>query len=661
MTYTIPGFTAGAPFVVRMHFAELYWGAGGNSGGAGSRKFNVAINGTNVLTNLDVYAKAGGADKGLVIDTPAKADANGVFTIALSNGAADNAMLSAIQIVSPSAAPSATQAPATGSQSLNIGGGQVGVFAADALPNGGSNGTMTTTAAAINVSAANAAPQAIYQSQRFGAFQRSITGLKPGSLYTVRLHFAELYFGDGRAGTGQRMFNVAINGAGVLSNFDVYATAGSAYKAVVRDFQSTADGNGAITVALTNGAADNPMLNGLEVIAGSVAPVAVASEMPRQSDGFVDSVGINVHLSEFGTFYGNNFSGVLSLLQGAHIRHIRDGSGGSNASLCNEDRTLAANGIYVDVIAPASQSDFQMWMNCVGSAAELIEGLNEWDLSNNPNWVADLRANQQALAQQYTSIPHVSPALTSEAAYTAVGSLANLVSFGSTHVYFAGRNPGTSGWGASDQFGTYGSLSWNLGMSAQVSGSHPIFINESGYSDQSDQYALPAVTKARYMTRLLLNDWNGLAARTYIYELIDESGPPFSHYGITDASGNPKPSYTAVGNLLGHLRDPGGTFSPVALNYNLIASTSVAHTLLEKRNGTYELIIWNEVAEWNPDTSSAIATAPQVVQLQFAKVPAALQQSTFNDSGAMNSTSLTSSNTIYVSLGAWPTIIDITP
>ena len=258
--------------------------------------------------------------------------------------------------------------------------------------------------------------------------------------------------------------------------------------------------------------------------------------------------------------------------------------------------TLAANGIYVDVIASASQSDFQTWMNCVGSAAELIEGLNERDLSNDSNWVADLQANQQGLAQQYTSIPHVSPALTSEAAYTAVGSLANFVSFGNAHVYFAGRNPGTSGWGASDQFGTYGSLSWNLGMSAQVSGSHPMLVTESGYSDQSDQYALPAVTKARYMTRLLLDNWNGGAARTYIYELIDESGPPFSHYGITDASGNPKSAYTAVANLLGHLNDPGGTFSPAALSYNFIASTSVAHTLLEKRNGTYELVFWNEAS-----------------------------------------------------------------
>src|SRR5271155_4426493 len=49
-TYTIPGLTAGAQYSVLLHFAETYFTA------AGDREFNVAINGTSVLTNLDIYA-----------------------------------------------------------------------------------------------------------------------------------------------------------------------------------------------------------------------------------------------------------------------------------------------------------------------------------------------------------------------------------------------------------------------------------------------------------------------------------------------------------------------------------------------------------------------------------------------------------------------------
>ena len=52
-TYTIPGLTAGTTYTVALDWAELTWQA------AGQRKFNVAINGTQVLTAFDVYATAG--------------------------------------------------------------------------------------------------------------------------------------------------------------------------------------------------------------------------------------------------------------------------------------------------------------------------------------------------------------------------------------------------------------------------------------------------------------------------------------------------------------------------------------------------------------------------------------------------------------------------
>ena len=54
---------ANGAYVVRLHFAEIYWGApgGGYSGGAGSRVMSVSLENQLRLTNLDVSREVGGA------------------------------------------------------------------------------------------------------------------------------------------------------------------------------------------------------------------------------------------------------------------------------------------------------------------------------------------------------------------------------------------------------------------------------------------------------------------------------------------------------------------------------------------------------------------------------------------------------------------------
>jgi hypothetical protein len=654
MTYTVPGFTPSAAYTVRLHFAEQYFGANGRAGGVGSRKFNVAINGKTVLSNYDVYAAAGAANKAVVVDEPSTADASGTFTIAVTNGSANNAILNGVQIL-PAAALNDVQA-------ANIGGGAIGVFAADTLPNGGTNGTITTTTAAINVSAANAAPSLVYQSQRYGPMQRAFTGLTPSAAYTVRLHFAELYWGTaGHPGTGQREFNVAINGTSVLTNFDVYAAAGAADTAVVRDFSATADGTGAITVALTNGLHDNAMLSGVEILGltAAPAPITVGSETPHASDSFVDSIGVNTHLAYFSSYYAN-FSQIKSLLQTAGIRHIRDGTPAGNVSLCSEEATLGAAGIHMNMLTDGVEADAASGAACLGSTVESLESMNEPDLNQGSNWVSVVQANSAALAAGLPTLPLLAPAVTSMAAEQALGPMPN-ISFGNVHAYFAGRNPGTPGWGDATPYGTYGSMAYVLGIAGIVSGSDPIKITESGYSDAVDQYAVPALTKARYLMRTTLEAFNAGVPRTFLYELVDEGPTQFSHYGIVDSSGNPKLAYTGLHNLIATLADPGAAFTMTPLNYNFAAAPSVHHTLLERRNGTYELIIWNEIPEWDPNANATIATTPAPVDLTFATPPSSITATTFADTGTVTTSTVTSGQIVTLSASNWPTIVEIKP
>ncbi len=96
-SYNIP-VTSGSYQVV-LHFAEIWWGtSAAGTGGAGSRKFNVDIEGSRKLTEYDIFAKAGGALRAIQ-ETFQVTVTDGILSIDFLNGSADNAKVSAIEVV----------------------------------------------------------------------------------------------------------------------------------------------------------------------------------------------------------------------------------------------------------------------------------------------------------------------------------------------------------------------------------------------------------------------------------------------------------------------------------------------------------------------------------------------------------------------------------
>jgi len=243
-TYTLPGFTAGNTYLVRLHFDESYWTA------AGKREFNVLINGTQVLTDFDVFATAGGENIAVVEQFNAVANASGQIVIQFVS-VIDNAEINGIEIQ--------TSAPTTDIR-VDSGGVTSGSWLADEDYSGGNESS--TTAAINTAQVTNPAPQAVYQTERFGAFTYTIPGLTAGASYTVNLNFAEIYW----TAAGKREFNVLINGTQVLTNFDVFAAAGGENIAIVKSFTATANSSGAIIIQFTTGAADLPKVSGIEVV-----------------------------------------------------------------------------------------------------------------------------------------------------------------------------------------------------------------------------------------------------------------------------------------------------------------------------------------------------------------------------------------------------------
>jgi hypothetical protein len=322
-----------------LHFAEEYWTT------AGSRIFNVLIDGTQVLTNFDILATAGGEYDAVVEQFTETVPSNGIFTIQFVS-VKDNAQVNGIEILSSSSpAPpptptglaatpgsgsvalswnassgatdyniyrgttsggegstpvattastsytdtgltngttyyytvSATNSAGTSAQSsevsatptttpssslqISAGGPATGTWVADEDFSGGATAAVTNAISTTGVT--NPAPQSVYQHNRYGNFTYTIPGFTAGATYTIRLHFAEEYWTT----AGSRIFNVLIDGTQVLTNFDIFATAGGEYKAVVEQFTEVAPANGTFTIQFST-VKDNAQVNGIEILSG---------------------------------------------------------------------------------------------------------------------------------------------------------------------------------------------------------------------------------------------------------------------------------------------------------------------------------------------------------------------------------------------------------
>jgi beta-mannosidase len=132
-------------------------------------------------------------------------------------------------------------------------------------------------------------PLDLYKSARTGECTYTFP-MKPAAQgYTVRLAFAEIGFPlkpETKKGTtapvtaptatqaspepditGKRVFDVSINDKPVLTHFDIFAAAGRRNKPVVMEFKGIQPGKeGNITIHFQQGAADQPMINGIEIM-----------------------------------------------------------------------------------------------------------------------------------------------------------------------------------------------------------------------------------------------------------------------------------------------------------------------------------------------------------------------------------------------------------
>jgi len=130
-------------------------------------------------------------------------------------------------------------------------------------------GTAAVTTNAITGALPGAGDQALYQSQRWGSPFTYVFNVPAGS-YQVTLKFAETYW----TAAGDRVFNVSINGNTVLTNFDIYKTAGGPNLALDEVFNNIAPSGGAITIQFGPASVDNAMVDAIQIVPMPSPPTA---------------------------------------------------------------------------------------------------------------------------------------------------------------------------------------------------------------------------------------------------------------------------------------------------------------------------------------------------------------------------------------------------
>ena len=242
--YNIP--VANGNYNVNLDFAET------TVTGPGLRIFDVSINGTQVLTNFDIYATAGGINIAVVKTFPVTVT-NGTLNINFPVGSVRGPLINGIEVL-----------PATTSSSLRIDAGSTTSYT-DANGNtwlADEFFTAGSTASNTNTITGSPAP-AVFQTERWGTFAYNIP-VANGN-YNVNLDFAETTV----TGPGLRIFDVSINGTQVLTNFDIYATAGGINIAVVKTFPVTVT-NGTLNINFPAGSVRGPLVNGIEVLPATI-------------------------------------------------------------------------------------------------------------------------------------------------------------------------------------------------------------------------------------------------------------------------------------------------------------------------------------------------------------------------------------------------------
>lgn len=355
----------------------------------------------------------------------------------------------------------------------------------------------------------------------------------------------------------------------------------------------------------------------------------------------IDSVGLNVHLGYGDTAYAN-LAAVEGFVQDLGVKHLRDAIFPGNTAVTAAVQSLAAQGVRFDMLLGSVGSgqltpDLAALNGPLKGTADAVESPNEYDCSGTASWVQPLQAYDAqvyaAVRQQASlnGVPVYGPSFCRVGDDESLGSLVGSADAVNLHPYPGGQAPE---WAIESVVAL---AKANAGLSNAVA-------TEDGYVSPNAANGQPGVAEAvaaDYLPRMILDAAANGISRTYLYELLDEKPDAGfvdaeQHFGLVDQSGQPKPAYAALKNLLADVSLPTSATAAVPTSMSLGVSGGGALlrkvVVSDKVGGGYTIALW--LADSREDPSAQIVepddNALVRLQLGSTKVAVARQPSRSN-------------------------------
>ncbi|HEY9248731.1 MAG TPA: hypothetical protein VIO38_06350, partial [Rariglobus sp.] len=369
-------------------------------------------------------------------------------------------------------------------------------------------------------------------------------------------------------------------------------------------------------------------------------------EPARPADSLVDSIGVATHFNFYDSMYCTRGEQVQTLLGELGVRVIRDALDPRQERLWEQYgiRIIALND---DPHVPWEDA-LRLWKEQKPRIAA-IEGPNEvnggWAKLNKTyqgkSWPGGPRLFQEDLRRSLKNDPDLKdiPLIALSTAYKGDGvALTPLTAFdyANTHSYPAGAMPSTS-LDFRDPFLLLGADAVLPPLVATETGYHTCLGNDKVIA--GNQPGLSHAAHRKYTPRLIAEYFNAGFHWTVLYEFgagrpgKAEQEDPEAAFGLLMPDATPKPAYFALKDLIAILSESKwdtenrrwikpGVAAPRALTFALRdAPSTVHHTLLQRGNGAFVLLLWNEVPSFDPKTKRDIAN-PEVPVRLILDVPA---------------------------------------